>query len=344
MSARESCDPHHTIAVLQRYWILSSATDIGEYNRAVRGASSSSDGGALALSNGARLSNLTLFLICAAIWGSTWIAITFQLGNVQPAASVFYRFLLAALILFAFCRSRRLSLRFGPRQHLALTLQGMLMFSLSYLCVYSAETLVVSGLVAMGFSASPLLNMLGVRIAYGTPMSGRVAFGALLGIAGIVLVFWPELGPLTADSRLVRGTLYTVLAVVTSAAGSVIAARNPKRGVPVWQAMAFAMLYGSVCSLLVALGSGHGLGFDWSPRYVASLLYLAIPGSVIAFAGYLTLLERIGAARAGYIGVMVPIVALLISYWFEGFAWRPATWIGIGLSVAGNVVILRRAA
>jgi drug/metabolite transporter (DMT)-like permease len=281
--------------------------------------------------------------MCVAIWGSTWIAISFQLGNIQPAPSVFYRFLLAALILFALCRARRLNLRFGPHQHLALVLQGMLMFSLSYLCVYYAETLVVSGLVAVGFSASPLLNMLGVRLAYGTPMSWRVAFGALLGVTGIALVFLPELSTLTADSRVAPGALYTVLGVITSAAGSVIATRNPARAVPVWQAMAFAMLYGSVCSLLVALALAQPLGFDWSARYVASLLYLAVFGSVIAFAGYLTLLERIGAARAGYIGVMVPIVALLISYLFEGFAWRPATWIGIALSVAGNVVVLRRA-
>src|SRR4030095_12763986 len=181
------------------------------------------------------LSNLSLFVMCVAIWGSTWIAITFQLGNIQPAASISYRFLLAALILLAFCRLRGLNLRFGLRQHVALMLQGVLMFSLSYLAVYYAETLVVSGLVAMGFSASPLLNMLGVRIAYGTPMSWRVAFGALLGIAGIVLVFWPELGPLATDSRLLRGILYTVVAVVASAAGSVIATRNHARGGPVWQ-------------------------------------------------------------------------------------------------------------
>jgi len=290
------------------------------------------------------LSNLSLFIVCVAIWGSTWIAITYQLGSVEPAASIFYRFLLAALILLAFCRARRLRLRLRLRQHLPLMLQGVLMFSLSYLGVYYAETLVVSGLVAMGFSASPLLNMLGVRVSYGTPMSWRVGFGALLGIAGIVLVFWPELGPLAADSQLLRGALYTAAAVVTSAAGSVIATRNHARGVPVWQAMAFAMLYGSACSLAAALATGHSLGFDWSPGYVASLLYLAIPGSVIAFAGYLTLLERIGAARAGYIGVMAPIVALLISYLFEGFAWRPTTWLGIALSVAGNVVILRRSA
>jgi drug/metabolite transporter (DMT)-like permease len=337
----------HVIHITPLYPLGATDTPLDDRTPGVqsrRASSPSGRRGAHFVDVEAALSNLTLFLICVAIWGSTWIAITFQLGNLEPAVSVSYRFMLAALILFAFCRWRRLNLSFGLRQHLALALQGVLMFSLSYLCVYYAETLMVSGLVAVGFSASPLLNMLGVRIAYGTQMSRRVAFGSLLGVAGIVLVFWPELGPLNANSQLPRGAFYTVLAVVTSAGGSVVATHNPRRGVPVWQAMAFAMLYGALCSLFVALGSGHGLGFDWSPPYVASLLYLAMLGSVIAFAGYLTLLERIGAARAGYIGVMVPIVALLISYLFEGFTWRAATWIGIGLSVAGNVVILHRAA
>jgi drug/metabolite transporter (DMT)-like permease len=188
----------------------------------------------------------------------------------------------------------------------------------------------------------PLLNMLGVRVTIGTPMTVRVALGGLLGIAGIVIVFWPELGALAADAKVVRGALFTVIAVVTAAAGSVVAARNAHRGVPVWQGMAFAMSYGAVFSLLLAVIAGRPLSFDWSLSYTASLLYLAVFGSVIAFGGYLTLLGRIGAARAGYIGVMVPIVALLISSVFEGFAWHAPTWLGVGLSIAGNIVMLRR--
>ena len=288
------------------------------------------------------LTHLYLFAMCVGIWGSTWIAITYQLGAVAPEASVFYRFLLAAGILLAFCRWKGLSLRYGWRQHLPLAAQGTLMFSLSYMFVYHAEALVVSGLVAVGFSASPLLNMLGVRLAFGTSMSRRVAVGASLGMAGIVLVFWPEFGTLSADAGVVRGALYTALAVLTSAAGSVIASRNGKRGVPVWQAMTLGMLYGAACSLIITVAAGQPLGFDWSASYVVSLLYLALFGSVVAFAGYLTLLERIGAARAAYIGVMVPIVALVISALFEGYAWRTETWLGIALSMAGNVIILRR--
>ena len=74
-----------------------------------------------------------------------------------------------------------------------------------------------------------------------------------------------------------------------------------------------------------------------------SLLYLVVLGSILAFAAFLTLLGRIGAARSGYIGVMVPIVALVISAAFEGFRWHALTWVGIAVSVAGNVIILRRA-
>ncbi len=78
------------------------------------------------------MTNLYLFLMSVSIWGSTWIAITFQLGKVAPEASVFYRFLLVAVILFMFCGWRGLNLRFGKPQHLALFLQGSMMFSLSY--------------------------------------------------------------------------------------------------------------------------------------------------------------------------------------------------------------------
>jgi drug/metabolite transporter (DMT)-like permease len=108
-----------------------------------------------------------------------------------------------------------------------------------------------------------------------------------------------------------------------------------------WQTMAWGMLYGSLLALLITLASGKGLAFEATLPYVLSLLYLAILGSVLAFGAYLTLLQRIGVARSGYIGVMVPIVALLISAAFEGFRWHPLTGIGIAISVAGNVLVLR---
>jgi drug/metabolite transporter (DMT)-like permease len=288
------------------------------------------------------VSNLQLFATCVAIWGSTWIAIKFQLGRVAPEASVFWRFLIAAVVVFVLCRWRRRPLGFSAAQHRWMALQGVFMFSLSYIFVYFAEEHVVSGLVAVGYSASPLLGMLGMWIFFRTPMTRRVTVGSLLGIAGIALVFGSEFAKLGTDRDTALGALWTALAVVVSTLGSLVAYRNHKAGIGMWQGMAWGMLYGAGFALVATVSQGKAVGFDASPAYALSLLYLALLGSVAAFAGYLTLLNRIGAARSGYIGVMVPIVALLISAAFESFRFHPLLWVGVAISVAGNVVILRK--
>jgi drug/metabolite transporter (DMT)-like permease len=288
------------------------------------------------------LTNVRLFVACVAIWGSTWFAITFQLGRVAPEASVAYRFLLAALLLFGYCAARGLKLRFAAREHAWIALQGVLMFSVSYIYVYYAERNVVSGLVAVGYSASPLLGMLGMRAFFRAPMTAATTTGSILGIAGIALVYWPEFEHLKGDRDTALGALYTAIAVVTSALGSLVAHRNHDARLPLWQSMAFGMLYGAIFSFAVALASGRAPGFEATPGYLLSLLYLALFGSIAAFAAYLTLLQRIGVARAGYVGVMVPVVALVVSAAFEGFRWHPLTLAGIAVCVAGNVIVLRR--
>jgi drug/metabolite transporter (DMT)-like permease len=289
------------------------------------------------------VNNLTIFAGCVAIWGTTWLAITYQLGTVAPEASVGYRFLIAALLLAAWCRLRGLSLRFRAAEHAALAALGLTMYSVSYIFVYHAERHVASGLVAIGYSASPLLAMLGLRLVFGHPLTVRMALGSLFGIAGIALVYWPEFGRLGESGDAVLGASFTAAAVLTSTAGGLVAHRNQERALHGWPTMAWSMGYGGLVALAVALALGRPLDFDASPGYVISLLYLALFGSVIAFAGFLTLLGRIGAARASYIGVMVPVVALLISTAFEGFAWHPLTAAGIAVSIAGNVLVLRGA-
>jgi drug/metabolite transporter (DMT)-like permease len=287
------------------------------------------------------LGNLRLFIACVAIWGSTWLAIKFQLGRVAPEASVSYRFLLASALIFAYCIARGKPLRFPWREHLWLALLGVCMFGVSYICVYYAERFVVSGLVAVGYSASPLLGMLGMRLFFATPMTRSVTAGSLLGIAGIALVFQPEFSRLQGDADTAMGALFTVISVVVATLGSMVAHRNHEARIPLWQGMAWGMLYGSMFSLAVAVAMARPLEFELTAGYILSLVYLAVLGSIIAFGAFLTLLERVGAARAGYIGVMVPIVALVVSAAFEGFQWHALTWLGIAISVAGNVIVLR---
>ncbi len=284
-----------------------------------------------------------LFAACVAIWGTTWIAITFQLGRVAPEASVAWRFGLASLILAGLCRARGFSLRFRPGVHALLALMGLPMFCTGYLFVYHAETMLVSGLVAVGYSASPLVNMALSRLAFGVPLRGRVAAGALLGLSGVALVFWPEISRFQGGGRAALGAALTAGGVVSAAVGNVFATMLERRGVNVWQKMAWGMGYGALFCLVAAAARRQPQGFEWSVPYVASLLYLAVFGSILAFATFLTLLERAGAAQAGYVGVMVPMVALAISGLLEGLAWGPLTLAGLAAAVAGNVLMLRPA-
>jgi drug/metabolite transporter (DMT)-like permease len=288
------------------------------------------------------LSNLRLFVACVTIWGTTWLAIKYQLGRVAPEMSVSYRFLLASFLIACYCRIRKLPLAFRVGEHLWIALFGVLLFGVSYVFVYCAEQHVVSGLVAVGYSASPLLGALGMRLLFGVKISPRVALGSVMGLAGIILVFWPEFSKLQGDGDTATGAAYTVAAVLLSVLGTLTAHRNNEAKLPLWQTMAWGMFYGSLFSFIAAMVLGRAIEFDLTAGYVLSLLYLAILGSVVAFAAYLTLVRNVGAARAGYTGVMVPIVALVVSAAFEGFHWSALTWAGIAVSVAGNVIILQR--
>lgn len=286
------------------------------------------------------MNNLSLFLTCVVIWGTTWLAITFQLGPVAPEVSVSHRFLLAALVIAGWCRLRGLSLAFKPAEHAALALLGVAMYAVSYVFVYHAEAHLASGLVAIGYSASPLLSTLGLRLFFGQAVTARMALGSLFGILGITLVYWPEFAHLADDRNVALGALFTALAVLISTSGGLLAQRNHQRGLHGWPTMAWSMGYGALASLGIALALGRSYTIDLGAPYLLSLLYLSLFGTVITFAGWLTLVGRIGAARASYVGVMAPVVALFVSTLFEDFEWHPLTVAGVAVSIAGNVLVL----
>src|SRR4051812_9754288 len=127
----------------------------------------------------------TLFLAATLIWGSTWLAIKYQLGVVAPEVSVAYRFALGALMLGAWCLATRRSLRFSARQHVFIALQGALLFGLNYVGVYWAEQYATSGLVAVLFSTIVFMNPIGARMVFGTPLAARLLFAAALGVTGV---------------------------------------------------------------------------------------------------------------------------------------------------------------
>ncbi|WP_298832764.1 DMT family transporter [uncultured Piscinibacter sp.] len=291
-----------------------------------------------------RLANWQLFAICVLVWGTTWYAITWQIADVAPEFAVALRFALAGTVVLAFAARRGVPLRFTPRDHARLALQGAFMYGLSYVCVYHAERHVVSGLVAVGYSASPLVVSLGAAAAFGAALSARFLLGGLVGLAGVTLIFWPEIAGPSPGARSALGTAFTVAAVLLSAVGSLSASRNRHHGLPFWPALGYGMVYGALAALLASLALGRELRLPTDAAWWLSLLYLAIAGSVLTFACYLTLQDRLGPGPAGTIGVMTPLLALLVSLAFEGYRPQWPTLLGAALAIAGNVAMLSRGA
>jgi drug/metabolite transporter (DMT)-like permease len=286
--------------------------------------------------------NASLYLITVFIWGSTWLAIKYQLGVVSPELSIAYRFGLAAVILIIFSLVRRLPLRFNIKSHGFFALQGLLLFSLNYILVYLAEGYLTSGLVAIIFSLIIVFNVLFGTIFLGNPIRKQVMVGAVLGLAGLALVFWPELSALSISSQKIVGMILALIATVSASLGNVVSARNQKHDLPVVQTNAYGMLYGALFMLVLAVIRGAQLEFDTSPSYILSLFYLAIFGSVIAFGSYLKLLGRIGLDRAAYVTVLFPVIALVLSTIFEDLVWGLPQLVGVVLILLGNAVVLTK--
>lgn len=286
------------------------------------------------------MNNLLLYFLTVFIWGTTWLGIKFQLGAVDPMISVFYRFTIAAVILLIYCKLRGLNMRFKPKDHLFMVLQGALLFGLNYWFVYLAEVYITSGLVAVVFSTIVFMNILNGTLFLSSPIRVQVVMGATLGLVGIGFVFWPEIASFSLSDKAVYGFVLGFLGTLLASWGNITSARNQLCQIPVIQANAFGMAYGAVSVGVVCLIFGKNFTFDPSFVYISSLFYLSVFGSIVAFGCYLTLIGRIGADKAAYASMLFPIVALGISTLFEGYQWSANSLFGMLLVLLGNVLVL----
>ena len=288
-----------------------------------------------------RISNAGLFMIPSAIWGSTWLAITFQLGSVAPELSVAYRFSLASMIVAAWCAVSKRSLAFAGRDHLWLLAMGATFFGFNYIGIYWAERYVASGLVAVVFSTIVFMSPIGMRVFYGERLTMRTLVAAALGVSGVALLFLPELSAARAGGSAALGIGITLVATVLAMFGNLIAIRNHRAGLPQLPVTAWGMLYGALISFATAVLTGVPWTFERTAGYVLSLAYLALFGSVFAFGAYLKLLARVGAGPSSFVGIATPVIALVLSTLFEGYRWTWVGAVGLVLAVSGNWLALR---
>lgn len=293
----------------------------------------------LGASVGENTVNAVLYASVVLIWGTTWIALKWQLGPVPIALSIAYRFGLAALLLFGWLAWRRQLVR--PRGQAAWWVlgQGLCLFCLNFVCFLQASQTLASGLVAVVFSSATLWNALLARLIHGRRLAPQVLAGGALGLVGLVLLFWPEIRHAGAGS--LTGLAWALAGTLCFSCGNLLSAALQGQGLKPVQTNAWGMLVGTLVLLGYALLAGLPLSFEPTWRYTGALLYLAIPGSVIGFTAYLTLVGRLGPERAAYSTVLFPVVALNVSAWLEGYQWTAPALAGLVLVMLGNVLVFR---
>jgi drug/metabolite transporter (DMT)-like permease len=285
--------------------------------------------------------DLASIAVCSLIWGTTWFAITLQLGSVSPTWSIIYRFSIAAAAMFAWLAFTRRRIALTRAQHLAALGQGLFTFTLDYALVYAAEQRVPSAVVAITFAALSLCTLILFRLVLGRRASRLAWAGAAMGVIGVGFLFAEQLAGAQMASRAVIGLTCAVVGMLTAAIGNYFAWRQQEAGGEVVPSTAWAMAYGVALLVVWALVSRAPIGFDPRPAYVLSLLYLAVIGSVVAFLVYFALARRRSYALASYVSALTPPVAMLASAIFEGVKWGPLALVGLAVVLAGQLLLIR---
>lgn len=281
-----------------------------------------------------------LYATVVLLWGASWLPLRLQLGVVSPEVSAAWRFLLGGLIVFGWLVAVKGRVRFAPADHLRFAILGATMFSFNFVSAYYAGFHLNGGLLAVIFSLTAVVNPIYAALLGRGGLNVRIVAGAVMGIIGVALLFGPKVFAADAQPGMLTGVLLMMLSTFIFCTGNMFSAAFQARGLPVLSANAWSMLYGTAFIALMALVNGQSFIIEWTPKYVLSILWLAVAGTAIGFFAYVTLIGRIGTGRTGYVTVLMPVVALIMSTAFEGYSWTVYALIGVALVLIGNAIVL----
>ncbi|MGH9468574.1 MAG: EamA family transporter [Terriglobales bacterium] len=287
------------------------------------------------------LSVLAGFFVVYVFWGATFLAIKIGDATLPPLLLAALRFLLAGGILYGWGWGRGWP-HPRAREWGAVALVSVLMFLIGYGVVFWAETRVSSGMTAVIVALVPLcIAGLEAWVWRTEPASARVLGGCLLGVAGMAVLMSGggaaqlPAGPVTA----------LILASLAWAVGTVLMVRLP---MPAHAGVSAAaqMLVGGAMLLAASAASGELRGLHWAsaftPAAVWSLLYLVLPGSVLAYGVFVWLLERVAAVHVATYALVNPVVALLLGWEWGGEALHWPSLLGTAIILGALALVLGR--
>ncbi len=288
-----------------------------------------------------RLRIIIPFLLTGMIWGSTWWVITDQIDGVAPSWSVAIRFAVATPAMFLVAKLMGKSLRIGKAGQMLALAVGVAQFCGNFNFVYRSELHLTSGIVAVMFTMLIVANAGLGWLVLGQRITRNFVLGTCVAMSGIALLLWHEAGLNPLGGSIPLGIFWAVIGILAASIANVIQANETGRALPMVSLLAWAMLYGTIADFVLAWVTAGPPVLPTRASFWLGIGWLALAGSVVTFPLHYTLVREIGAGRAAYNGIVVVIVAMLLSTLFEGYRWNVLTVSGAVLAVIGLVIALR---
>lgn len=286
--------------------------------------------------------HIILFALSALIWGTGAYVTTLQAGTVPVPVSVAYRMLLLAGAMLVVAQLTRTSLRVERQDMPWIGVHAATFFALNFICFYTSTHYIPSGVATLALSTSPIFATIISFLLFRETISLRALAGMVLGMSGLAVIVSPDLAKLSAGSDVIRGMLWALGASLGTAIGTIIGARNHRRGISAYSANFWGGTGGAAICFAIALAGGMEITIEPTVRYLGSLAYLGIVASAGAFLIFFALVARVGPGRAAYTFTTVPVVALAMSVLFENVVLGPLMIAGAAMILIGNVLVLRR--
>ncbi|WP_246665232.1 DMT family transporter [Rhizobium tropici] len=283
---------------------------------------------------------VALFLATVLFWGSGAIVTSLQASASAPELSVAIRMFLVGLSMLGFSIATGKPITIARSDRLWVMMQGILFFGLAFIAFYKATKGIPSGIAALVLSSSSLFAAIASRLLLNLRISHRATIGIVCGLLGLGIVAAPQIFALRLNPQTVTGFIWAGVAAMATGAGTAIAARNQRRGLPIPVLMGWGALCGCGFGVAWAMVVGTSLTIPVTVGYLAQLAYLAIVASCVTFLMYFTLIEKVGPARAAYALTVVPIVAITISIIFEGLHIDTRLAFGGATILLGNILVL----
>src|SRR6202046_5199598 len=262
-----------------------------------------------------RFAVILAFGLVYLFWGSTYLAIDIAVQTIPPALMCALRFSAAGLVMLAVCAATGRTIWYSARQIALSAVVGLLLLMGGNLTLSYAELAVSSGLAALIVAITPLWFLVLDSLLLGHHrISWRGKAGLALGIAGLFVLFWPELHSRSALGRREFLSSLSLLGGSFSwALGSVLSKRW-QSGMDVFSSTAWQVTAAGAGSFIFALLNSDLSHVTWTARGLGATGYLIVCGSWIGYTAYIYLLEHVPSTKVSTLAYVNAVVAFFLRF------------------------------